>query len=74
MVIMSPAIPSETAKAAPIPVRRPIGRISVVTIAKMPSVTAATAGQPRAAGPGRGPAPPDGCAGEVVGAAMESAL
>ncbi|MFB8087407.1 hypothetical protein [Streptomyces sp. NPDC055992] len=45
MVIMSPAIPSETVKLDPIDVRRPIGRISVVTMAKIPSMTEMTASQ-----------------------------
>ncbi|GAA1673412.1 hypothetical protein GCM10009830_19640 [Glycomyces endophyticus] len=47
MVIMSPAVPSESAKPDPIAVSRPIGRISVVTIVKMPIITATTAGQAR---------------------------
>ncbi|MEK8143399.1 hypothetical protein NKH18_18670 [Streptomyces sp. M10(2022)] len=46
MVIISPAIPSETVKEAPIDVNRPIGRISVVTMAKIPSITETTAGHP----------------------------
>lgn len=46
MVIISPAMPSETVKSAPIEVSRPIGRISVVTMAKMPIVTETTASQP----------------------------
>ncbi|WP_224756322.1 hypothetical protein [Streptomyces sp. col6] len=45
MVIMSPAIPSEMVKLDPIDVRRPIGRISVVTMAKIPSMTEMTASQ-----------------------------
>src|SRR3954452_67625 len=44
--MVSPAVPSETVKPAPMEVSSPIGRISVVTIAKMPAVTANTAGQP----------------------------
>src|SRR5690242_16982916 len=42
MVISQPVRPGVSAKSAPIGVRRPIGRISVVTIAKIPSVTATT--------------------------------
>ncbi|MEU8942044.1 hypothetical protein AB0C97_28820 [Streptomyces goshikiensis] len=45
MVIMRPAIPSETVKLDPIEVRRPIGRISVVTMEKIPSITEMTASQ-----------------------------
>ncbi|WP_435852926.1 hypothetical protein, partial [Streptomyces vietnamensis] len=45
MVIMRPAIPSETVKLDPIEVSRPIGRISVVTIEKIPSITDITADQ-----------------------------
>ncbi|MFE6382457.1 hypothetical protein [Streptomyces roseolus] len=45
MVIMRPAIPSETVKLDPIDVRRPIGRISVVTMEKIPSMTEMTASQ-----------------------------
>ncbi|WP_244177754.1 hypothetical protein [Streptomyces atriruber] len=43
MVIISPAIPSEMAKLDPIDVRRPMGRISVVTIEKIPIITEITA-------------------------------
>ncbi|GHE01608.1 hypothetical protein GCM10010339_21680 [Streptomyces alanosinicus] len=46
MVIVSPAIPSETVKLDPIEVSRPIGRISVVTMAKIPSITETTASHP----------------------------
>ncbi|GAA3646127.1 hypothetical protein GCM10022420_020950 [Streptomyces iranensis] len=46
MAIISPAIPSETVKLDPIEVSRPIGRISVVTVAKIPSITETTAGHP----------------------------
>ncbi|GAA0958786.1 hypothetical protein GCM10009550_47830 [Actinocorallia libanotica] len=74
MVIISPAIPSETAKPAPIPVSRPIGRISVVTIEKMPSVTVTTAGHPDD-GDRRGrPALPGGCAVAVLVEIMNSVL
>ncbi len=45
MVISSPAVPSETAKLPPIEVSRPIGRISVVTTAKIPVATETTAYQ-----------------------------
>ncbi|MFD7552944.1 MULTISPECIES: hypothetical protein [unclassified Streptomyces] len=45
MVIMRPAIPSETVKLDPIDVRRPIGRISVVTMEKIPNIIEMTAGQ-----------------------------
>ncbi|MEU2245131.1 hypothetical protein ABZ572_37760 [Streptomyces sp. NPDC018338] len=45
MVIMRPAIPSEIVKLDPIDVRRPIGRISVVTMEKIPSMTEMTASQ-----------------------------
>ncbi|MFE7708528.1 hypothetical protein ACFU6I_22635 [Streptomyces sp. NPDC057486] len=45
MVIMRPAIPSEMVKLDPIEVSRPIGRISVVTIEKIPSITEITASQ-----------------------------
>ncbi|GAA2407712.1 hypothetical protein GCM10010433_02950 [Streptomyces pulveraceus] len=47
MVIIRPAVPSETAKSEPIDVSRPMGRISVVTIEKMPSMTEMTASRPR---------------------------
>ncbi|MEU7074034.1 hypothetical protein [Streptomyces narbonensis] len=47
MVIIRPAIPSETAKLDPIEVSKPIGRISVVTIEKIPSITETTANQDR---------------------------
>ncbi|MFI0927886.1 hypothetical protein ACH4TP_28705 [Streptomyces sp. NPDC021012] len=50
MVIMRPAIPSETVKLDPIDVSRPIGRISVVTIEKIPSITEITADQETKAG------------------------
>src|SRR5690606_272714 len=56
MAIVSPAIPSETVKSAPIDVSRPIGRISAVTMAKIPIITETTADQAlnggRPAGPG----------------------
>ncbi|WP_261992002.1 hypothetical protein [Streptomyces sp. MS191] len=45
MVIIRPAIPSEMVKLDPIDVRRPIGRISVVTMEKIPSMTEMTASQ-----------------------------
>ncbi|MFF3603729.1 hypothetical protein [Streptomyces sp. NPDC002463] len=45
MVIMRPAIPSEMVKLEPIEVSSPIGRISVVTIEKIPSITEITASQ-----------------------------
>ncbi|MER5738820.1 hypothetical protein ABT117_24475 [Streptomyces sp. NPDC002262] len=45
MVIMRPAMPSETVKLDPIEVSRPIGRISVVTMEKIPAVTETTASQ-----------------------------
>ncbi|MGW8327501.1 hypothetical protein ACWGLE_06350 [Streptomyces sp. NPDC055897] len=45
MVIISPANPSDTAKLEPIDVSRPMGRISVVTIAKIPIITETTASQ-----------------------------
>ena len=45
MVIISPAVPSETVKPEPMDVSSPIGRISVVTIAKIPIITETTAGQ-----------------------------
>ncbi|MFD7783649.1 hypothetical protein ACFV4Q_11230 [Streptomyces nojiriensis] len=45
MVIMRPAMPSEMVKVDPIDVRRPIGRISVVTMEKIPSITEMTASQ-----------------------------
>ncbi|MFE5300187.1 hypothetical protein [Streptomyces sp. NPDC056632] len=55
MVIMRPAIPSEMVKLDPIEVSRPIGRISVVTIEKIPSITDITASQEtRAERPGSG--------------------
>jgi hypothetical protein len=46
MVIISPAIPSETVKLDPIEVSKPIGRISVVTMTKIPSITETTASHP----------------------------
>ncbi|MFE1873221.1 hypothetical protein ACFW9N_20350 [Streptomyces sp. NPDC059496] len=45
MVIMRPTIPSEMVKLDPIEVSRPIGRISAVTIEKIPSITEITASQ-----------------------------
>ncbi|MGW2270242.1 hypothetical protein [Streptomyces yangpuensis] len=45
MVIMRPAVPSEMVKLDPIEVSRPIGRISAVTIEKIPSITEMTASQ-----------------------------
>ncbi|MFG3041521.1 hypothetical protein ACGFYZ_31925 [Streptomyces sp. NPDC048330] len=50
MVIMRPAIPSEMVKLDPIEVSRPMGRISVVTIEKIPSITEITASQASNAG------------------------
>lgn len=43
MVIISPAMPSEMVKLDPIEVSRPIGRISVVTMTKIPNITETTA-------------------------------
>ncbi|GAA4586683.1 hypothetical protein GCM10010095_77300 [Streptomyces anthocyanicus] len=43
MVIIRPAIPSEMVKLEPIEVKRPIGRISVVMIEKIPNITEITA-------------------------------
>ncbi|GGS15406.1 hypothetical protein GCM10010221_10470 [Streptomyces parvus] len=43
MVIIRPAMPSETVKLDPMEVRSPIGRISVVTMEKIPSITDTTA-------------------------------
>ncbi|MGO4425126.1 hypothetical protein AB4Z54_42200 [Streptomyces sp. MCAF7] len=43
MVIISPAIPSETVKLEPMDVSRPMGRISVVTMENIPIVTETTA-------------------------------
>ncbi|MEU7082123.1 hypothetical protein ABZ938_30570 [Streptomyces sp. NPDC046409] len=43
MVIIRPAIPSEMVKLDPMEVSNPIGRISVVTIEKIPSITEITA-------------------------------
>ncbi|MGW2816273.1 hypothetical protein [Streptomyces sp. NPDC001415] len=45
MVIISPAVPSEMVKLDPIDVSRPMGRISVVTIEKIPNITDSTASQ-----------------------------
>ncbi|MEU5066100.1 hypothetical protein AB0G95_18950 [Streptomyces virginiae] len=45
MVIMRPAIPSDMVKLDPIEVSRPIGRISAVTIEKIPNITEITASQ-----------------------------
>ncbi|MFB7425419.1 hypothetical protein ACFC0K_19280 [Streptomyces hydrogenans] len=45
MVIIRPAIPFEMVKLEPIDVRRPIGRISVVTMEKIPSMIEKTANQ-----------------------------
>jgi len=45
MVISTPAVPSEMWKLEPMDVSRPIGRISVVTMEKIPMVTATTAHQ-----------------------------
>lgn len=46
MVIINPAVPSDTVKPGPMEVSSPIGRISVVTIEKIPIVTESTAAQP----------------------------
>ncbi|MFF9150239.1 hypothetical protein ACWGBV_05485 [Streptomyces sp. NPDC055051] len=45
MVIIRPAIPSEMVKLDPIEVSSPIGRISVVTMEKIPSMIETTASQ-----------------------------
>ncbi|GAA2432651.1 hypothetical protein GCM10010388_20640 [Streptomyces mauvecolor] len=49
MVIVRPAMPSEMVKLDPIDVSRPMGRISVVTIEKIPNITDSTASQDRSA-------------------------
>jgi hypothetical protein len=46
IAIVKPAVPSETPNVEPIEVNRPIGRISAVTMAKMPIATQTTANQP----------------------------
>ncbi|GAB1332207.1 hypothetical protein ACE1SV_65460 [Streptomyces sennicomposti] len=72
MVIISPAMPSETVKLAPTSVRSPMGRISVVTMEKMPSITATTASH-RIAGERCGESVPPVSRGvAVVDAAMDS--
>ncbi|MFG2140965.1 hypothetical protein [Streptomyces sp. NPDC048650] len=45
MAIIRPAIPSERVKLEPMEVSRPIGRISVVTIEKIPHIIETTASQ-----------------------------
>ncbi|MEU9789933.1 hypothetical protein AB0E27_04800 [Streptomyces sparsogenes] len=50
MVIISPAIPSETVKLEPMEVSRPMGRISVVTRENIPAITETTAGHEVLAG------------------------
>nr|BFD80761.1 hypothetical protein StreXyl84_01620 [Streptomyces sp. Xyl84] len=74
MVIISPAMPSETVKSAPILVRSPMGRISVVTMEKMPSMTATTASHPITGERDGESAPPGSRLVAVVDAAMDSVL
>ncbi|WP_260334353.1 hypothetical protein [Streptomyces beigongshangae] len=74
MVIISPAMPSEMVKLAPILVRSPIGRISVVTIEKMPSITATTANHPITGDRVGKSSPPGWCVVAVVDEAMVSVL
>ncbi|MEU1665671.1 hypothetical protein ABZ547_19060 [Streptomyces sparsogenes] len=50
MVIISPAIPSETVKLEPMEVSKPMGRISVVTMENIPIITEITAGHEVVAG------------------------
>ncbi|WP_245738105.1 hypothetical protein [Streptomyces sparsogenes] len=50
MVIISPAIPSETVKLEPMEVSKPMGRISVVTMENIPIITETTAGHEVVAG------------------------
>ncbi|GGV92701.1 hypothetical protein GCM10015535_54260 [Streptomyces gelaticus] len=66
MVIIRPAVPSETAKSDPIDVSRPMGRISVVTIEKMPSITETTASRPRKGVRGGEAVPSEGAVAAVV--------
>ncbi|MFJ8443132.1 hypothetical protein [Kitasatospora griseola] len=73
MVIISPAIPSEMVKLDPIEVSRPIGRISVVTIEKIPSITDNTASHSITGDRAGRPVPP-GCEVAVVVEAMNSVL
>jgi hypothetical protein len=67
-------------KSAPISVRSPMGRISVVTMEKMPSVTATTASHPVTGERGRKSGPPGSrvlvveTVVAVVDAAMDSVL
>ncbi|BDM74722.1 hypothetical protein HEK616_82090 (plasmid) [Streptomyces nigrescens] len=73
MVIIRPAIPSEMVKLDPIDVSRPIGKISVVTIEKSPSITEATASQPMRGDRVGNPVSPEGVVAVVV-EAMNSIL
>ncbi|MEV7122946.1 hypothetical protein [Kitasatospora griseola] len=73
MVIISPAIPSEMVKLDPIEVSRPIGRISVVTIEKIPSITDNTASHSITGDRAGRPVPPE-CEVAVVVEAMNSVL
>ncbi len=52
-VMVSPVVPSEMPKSAPMAGSRPMGRISLVTMAKMPSMSEATASRPTRGGRGR---------------------
>ncbi|GAA1037623.1 hypothetical protein GCM10009566_12520 [Streptomyces murinus] len=67
-------MPSERAKPEPISVSRPIGRISVVTIEKIPSVTDTTASHPTSGDRVGEPAPPVRCVVAVFVEAMGSVL
>ncbi|GIH63872.1 hypothetical protein Msi02_46890 [Microbispora siamensis] len=44
--MVSPVVPSEMPKSAPMAGSRPMGRISLVTMVKMPSMSEVTASQP----------------------------
>ncbi|GAA2305678.1 hypothetical protein GCM10010431_26830 [Streptomyces kunmingensis] len=70
MVIIRPAIPSEMVKLEPIFVSRPIGKISVVTIEKIPSMTANTASHPTRGDLVGKPLPPGVCVVALVVEAM----
>ncbi|BAU86829.1 ABC-type transporter, periplasmic subunit [Streptomyces laurentii] len=58
-------------KLEPIVVSRPIGRISVVTIEKMPSITETTASHPTRGDRVGNPGPPGVC---VVGLVVEAMI
>jgi hypothetical protein len=70
-VMVQPAVPAETPNPVAIGVSSPIGRISVVTMAKIPTVTAKTAGH-RDDGAFMGPSEP--AAGRAVRPVCDSLI